>query len=884
MSFERDHTRSPYATRSPAAGSDDHDIAPGKSSRSQRLRAPDQPIASGLLDVLESEPIQRTGEQAAPESLDDVRAAAARGIGSPTTALPYAEQIQASFGPDHDVSKIQAHVGGNSAEAMGATAFATGNHVVFDKPPDLHTAAHEAAHVVQQAHGVNLYGGVGRAGDSYEQHADAVADRVVAGKSAADLLGGPTNAGAHGGGVQRKPAPSVLGRASGPGMDDDDLAAALMQDVLVGMRAGKRLREQVLPAFSTLATGGQPTLGMPELEARSALREMKDALEHLAIYVEDPTRRRLLALPDEVTRGHDKLSHEYAELKARTDALSRQYAERVKAAQDTAKQPAVSSMPKGPTVPPHSYSQHVAAPPRFDFGKVSPGGVDRTEGAMFNLSSAQCGVQVMYSGSSAIHLVHQPTRLAAKGETWSLADQTIALQFNAPPTKGTHHGTVTVNVQWWGGPPADTLTIPVVAHSLSVSDDTPDEKIAREQRAKETADEAARIEKRDAKEKQELEKFEKQHPRVGTDEFDRQKEALWRVVSQFEQMQLSGVATAHDEVMKYVKRPPPAQDTRMFELAMLVLDIASAGIAGKLGKALELGLRTAGKDLAVELGKQIALSDSTVSLITDSVKESIKGSSKLARKIGLTPKAPRTGPAVGGNSTPAPGESADPRIAFFQYQRNGLINGESARTAGINGAVRLLMPTLHAKPELAYAAMKILTATYNALLVEASNNVAHESVRQWINNIADERLDIHHAGSVDSRPINQINGVIDIGFQAPYGPRSPIIVKQAIIRGVSNAVAHRFQNLRLGETGVPLRAYGLPGGNYAELPVAVLRGAGGHITWDDQTNGLAPASAATWIRQKGGAKQFMENEILGKSLTQHGIVLTTDQDPTLEGG
>jgi hypothetical protein len=72
---------------------------------------------------------------------------------------------------------------------MGASAYATGNHVVFDRAPDLHTAAHEAAHVVQQAQGVNLYGGVGEAGDHYERHADAVADRVVAGQSAADLLG-----------------------------------------------------------------------------------------------------------------------------------------------------------------------------------------------------------------------------------------------------------------------------------------------------------------------------------------------------------------------------------------------------------------------------------------------------------------------------------------------------------------------------------------------------------------------------------------------------------------------------------------------------------------------------------------------------------------------
>ncbi|HEX8115493.1 MAG TPA: DUF4157 domain-containing protein, partial [Kofleriaceae bacterium] len=135
-------------------------------------------------------PVQRQATGPAPEQ---VHAAAARGIDTPATTLPFADRIQASFGPRHDVSSIKAHVGGAAADAtsaMSASAYATGSHVVFGESPDLHTAAHEAAHAVQQARGVSLYGGVGQSGDAYEQHADAVADRVVAGRSAADLLDG----------------------------------------------------------------------------------------------------------------------------------------------------------------------------------------------------------------------------------------------------------------------------------------------------------------------------------------------------------------------------------------------------------------------------------------------------------------------------------------------------------------------------------------------------------------------------------------------------------------------------------------------------------------------------------------------------------------------
>jgi hypothetical protein len=134
--------------------------------------------------------------------------AAAHGVSGSSTALPHGEAIQRSFG-HHDVSGIQAHTDGaaaTGAQAMGAQAFATGNHVAFAGAPDLHTAAHEAAHVVQQRGGISLKGGVGAEGDAYEQHADAVADVVVAGGSAAGLLDRHASGGGQpaGGAVQKK--------------------------------------------------------------------------------------------------------------------------------------------------------------------------------------------------------------------------------------------------------------------------------------------------------------------------------------------------------------------------------------------------------------------------------------------------------------------------------------------------------------------------------------------------------------------------------------------------------------------------------------------------------------------------------------------------------
>lgn len=152
-----------------------------------------------------SSTVQRQSESSQSGDTDSVHRAAEAGISGGASPLPHGDAIQQAFGR-HDVSQVQAHVGGRAAEgasAMGAEAFASGSHVAFREAPSLHTAAHEAAHVVQQRGGVQLQGGVGEVGDPYERHADQVADAVVAGRSAEGMLD-PFAGGGGGGSVQRR--------------------------------------------------------------------------------------------------------------------------------------------------------------------------------------------------------------------------------------------------------------------------------------------------------------------------------------------------------------------------------------------------------------------------------------------------------------------------------------------------------------------------------------------------------------------------------------------------------------------------------------------------------------------------------------------------------
>lgn len=137
-------------------------------------------------------PVQRHGDAHTGLSDDAIATHAAAGVSGAGGVMPHLESIQRAFGPAHDLSGVRAHVGGAAADAssaIGAHAYATGNDIAFASSPDLFLAAHEATHIVQQRQGVHLKGAVGQAGDSYEQHADAVAAAVVRGEDVSELLG-----------------------------------------------------------------------------------------------------------------------------------------------------------------------------------------------------------------------------------------------------------------------------------------------------------------------------------------------------------------------------------------------------------------------------------------------------------------------------------------------------------------------------------------------------------------------------------------------------------------------------------------------------------------------------------------------------------------------
>jgi hypothetical protein len=223
-------------------------------------------IAGGLgeaFDYMAAPTLQE--KEATLDEGTDVHVAAARGVTGPGAALPFLDTIQASFG-DHDLGGVRAHTGADASgacEAIGASAYATGNDIAFGGAPDLHTAAHEAAHVVQQRGGVHLKGGVGERGDVYEREADAVADRVVAGESAAPLLShyGSYAVAATGSVQKDEPRSGGASAGGGPASDTviDEPRAGDSRPGFIDNSQGANLRNRPIgPGSQTLTAAPLP--------------------------------------------------------------------------------------------------------------------------------------------------------------------------------------------------------------------------------------------------------------------------------------------------------------------------------------------------------------------------------------------------------------------------------------------------------------------------------------------------------------------------------------------------------------------------------------------------------------------------------------------------
>jgi Domain of unknown function (DUF4157) len=167
----------------------DIDLAPGRSSLSAKLEAPDNPVISGL--------IQRKAERDANGVAEGADSAIATASSSSGQSLPgdIQRKFEASLGTD--LSSVRVHTGGESqsaAHAVGAKAYTMGQNIHFgaghydpSSSAGEHLLAHEVAHTVQQQGGSSTRQNkleVSGPQDAAEHEADHAADAMVSGGQA----------------------------------------------------------------------------------------------------------------------------------------------------------------------------------------------------------------------------------------------------------------------------------------------------------------------------------------------------------------------------------------------------------------------------------------------------------------------------------------------------------------------------------------------------------------------------------------------------------------------------------------------------------------------------------------------------------------------------
>jgi hypothetical protein len=198
-------------------------------------------------------------------SLDLARA----GFSGTASEFPHRATIEQSFGASLPATAYLDGAAARASAALGAHGYALGNQVAFaSASPELAVAAHEAAHVMQATSGVQLYGGDGSY-EGYEAHADAVADRVVRGQSAADLLGaGPVASST----VRMQQHPAATATASNPQAQPPQAAASGAADPLQRVRTAIAAADLRMIAELQQELRRQQTPATPNPDLREALK------------------------------------------------------------------------------------------------------------------------------------------------------------------------------------------------------------------------------------------------------------------------------------------------------------------------------------------------------------------------------------------------------------------------------------------------------------------------------------------------------------------------------------------------------------------------------------------------------------------------------------
>jgi hypothetical protein len=549
-------------------------------------------------------------------------------------------------------------------------------------------------------------------------------------------------------------------------------------------------------------------------------------------------------------------------------------------------------------------SPGLAGPPRIELGDHAVGTTHHEDLNVFNTEANDAYVRVSYEGSPSVALVSAPSRLRPSKEGLDPA-AVIRLAFS-PTAKGRAHGTIVVHAEWQLGirAPVD-LRIPVEAAAHEVGGmplaEEDAEESARKEEERQQQREHDELARADQRRREGIESNERLPGGDGRARMalERAHDHVKDALSDLFDNRRTGVDIAEKEAAKFNRRPPEHEENLLLTLAFAALDLASVGLAGALGKAVEGALASRIKNKAI------------VAFFTDSVKDVAKQGAKAGTGA-LKGKQQRASEPEASHD---PGASSDPLIAFFQTERLSLIpQGRAKATAVAERTFDELEPLLASPAERMKAvdAMEAIATNVRKVVnrEEPANKQADASRMHWIQYVAQTSLGtvtaeesraagkrtLKHGESTtnlegaNTAPTSRgapsaHDGLLDLEFEAdPNRAETPGRVVRARIHGVSNAIATKLAEAALLTAGVPVRAYSRPGSSTLE----VVRDEAGNVDYVDNTG--APGMPGNWFERKvgeprggrdaalRGARKLMEQELMASSLNDIGVAIATDSD------
>ncbi len=527
----------------------------------------------------------------------------------------------------------------------------------------------------------------------------------------------------------------------------------------------------------------------------------------------------------------------------------------------------------------------LSAPPRVDFPDTIVGEVPTLPIYVTNLDRRyQAQVHIHLDDETVFRVRSKPAWLRASVEP----SAPIVIEFR-PRTRAVWRARLRVTAVWQGNAhPAEELVIEL--QGLAHRDGEPTHAEAAEQARRET--EARTAAQQQARTNAELErayaaysKSATQAPPHGLEvQLRRAYDDALSLLENISNEQRIGVNTARGEAKSFRRKPRAPERSLAWELAIVALDVASAGLANvvssKLGRALRRpshGTPRAAKQIAPGLDtkdfpapaakapsraprkKSLELHDEPIDYLTESVKTLLRDSA-----AGHLEAAIRNGKDFGADNVEA-------AVYFFAMQ-DSLLNQQIA--ARKQALIRLhygLIPRLHGKD--AETVIDTFQATV-AGLAEAHTEAQKEQLKQsrkvWMRFLSQGALGSMPAPSSedggrvsDTRGANHtapsggqvtpIDGVIEAEIEADFAkPATPVKLLGLRCTGVTSAL---FKGLlaaneyRLRGIGVVVRVAGKAKG-VAEFRISAVQDESGELRFTDNT---APAGIpSTWLTRKAG--------------------------------